>query len=343
LFTSFHHRLGTETWAASLVFMASAATSRSKDTHIIMNKPEHIIPPPYAVLPKQRSSSYPTAGSDPGSAKQRDSVARPALFLAWSNVHELTANQANCGLEDTRECVAEPPLVPFRSRRLDRGLWLLQDAFARRESWSRLNAVPVAVPLPYQLSHRPNYAAVKRAADVAGSLVLLTLLLPVFVLIAVLIRLDSPGPAFFHQRRSGKDGEEFLLWKFRSMRSDAPKYAPSPTSNLDRRLTRIGRLLRRVSIDELPQLINVLKGEMSLVGPRPEMPFIVNRYTSFERRRLAVKPGITGLWQVSPARAHPIHENLQYDLHYIHHQNLVLDGAILLRTIAAVIRGVGAV
>ncbi len=190
---------------------------------------------------------------------------------------------------------------------------------------------------------RPIYAAIKRASDIAVSLVLLALFLPVFILVAALIQLDSPGPAIFRQRRIGKNGEEFLLWKFRSMHVDAPKYAPSPTSALDPRLTRIGRLIRRVSADELPQLVNVLKGEMSLVGPRPEMPFIVDRYTSLERCRLAAKPGITGLWQVSPARAFPIHENLQFDLHYIHHQNLMLDGAILLRTIAAVLQGVGAV
>lgn len=127
------------------------------------------------------------------------------------------------------------------------------------------------------------------------------------------------------------------------MRVDAPKHAPSPTSDLDWRLTRIGRFIRCISIDELPQLINALKGDMSLVGPRPEMPFIVERYTPLERERLAVKPGVTGLWQVSPARALPIHENLHYDLYYIFHQSLKLDGAILLRTIAAVIRGVGAV
>jgi lipopolysaccharide/colanic/teichoic acid biosynthesis glycosyltransferase len=101
--------------------------------------------------------------------------------------------------------------------------------------------------------------------------------------------------------------------------------------------------MRRLSIDELPQLINVLKGDMSLVGPRPEMPFIVARYRSVERERLAVRPGITGLWQISPARAFPIHENLQYDLHYIRNQNLLLDCAIILRTVTAVIHGVGAV
>jgi lipopolysaccharide/colanic/teichoic acid biosynthesis glycosyltransferase len=98
-----------------------------------------------------------------------------------------------------------------------------------------------------------------------------------------------------------------------------------------------------MSIDEIPQLINVLKGEMSLVGPRPEMPFIVARYHALANERLAVRPGITGLWQISPARAFPIHENFQYDLHYIRNQNFVLDCAILARTIAAVIHGVGAV
>jgi lipopolysaccharide/colanic/teichoic acid biosynthesis glycosyltransferase len=98
-----------------------------------------------------------------------------------------------------------------------------------------------------------------------------------------------------------------------------------------------------MSVDEMPQLINVLKGEMSLVGPRPEMPFIVGRYDSVASRRLKVKPGITGLWQISPARAFPIHENLQYDLHYIRNQNLFLDCAIVARTITAVISGVGAV
>jgi lipopolysaccharide/colanic/teichoic acid biosynthesis glycosyltransferase len=97
-----------------------------------------------------------------------------------------------------------------------------------------------------------------------------------------------------------------------------------------------------LSIDELPQLVNVLRGEMSLVGPRPEMPYIVKRYNALERRRLSVKPGMTGLWQISPARSRPIHENLEYDLFYIRRQSMALDCAILLRTITAVVRGVGA-
>jgi lipopolysaccharide/colanic/teichoic acid biosynthesis glycosyltransferase len=127
------------------------------------------------------------------------------------------------------------------------------------------------------------------------------------------------------------------------MRSDVAKYAVSPQSAADKRLTRIGRMIRRLSVDELPQLINVLKGEMSMVGPRPEMPFIVNLYRSVEYERFAVRPGITGLWQISPARAFPIHENIQYDLHYIHNRNFFLDCAIILRTITAVVHGIGAV
>ena len=205
-----------------------------------------------------------------------------------------------------------------------------------------MNEMRYALPSFHVLS-RPWYAAVKRMADAALSLFLLILLMPLLTLTAVAVELDSPGPAFFRQRRIGKDGRTFLIWKFRSMYMDAPRYAASPTSNQDQRLTRIGQLIRRFSVDELPQLINVLRGEMSLVGPRPEMPFIVKGYTAIERQRLAVKPGITGLWQVSPARAFPIHEYLQYDLHYIQNQNLMLDGVILIRTIASVIRGAGAV
>jgi lipopolysaccharide/colanic/teichoic acid biosynthesis glycosyltransferase len=126
------------------------------------------------------------------------------------------------------------------------------------------------------------------------------------------------------------------------MRKDAPHYERSPLSDADVRLTRVGRVIRRFSIDELPQLINVLRGEMSLVGPRPEMPFIVDQYGPFERRRLLVRPGITGLWQISPARAQPIHESMEYDLYYIHRHNIFLDVAILLRTVTAVVRGIGA-
>jgi lipopolysaccharide/colanic/teichoic acid biosynthesis glycosyltransferase len=239
------------------------------------------------------------------------------------------------------DCVPVP--APAGKGGRDNGLWLLRDVFAGHDGWSRVIVESAAgsdcdMPLSGRL-----HLTVKRAGDIAGSIVLLILLSPLLLLIALCVRLDSPGPALFRQRRIGKDGRPFVMWKFRSMRANSGSYSRSPTTDADRRLTRIGRLMRRISLDELPQLWNVVRGEMSLVGPRPEMPFIVYRYTDFERRRLAAKPGLTGLWQVSPARAHPIHENMQYDLHYIQHQNLLLDVAILLRTIVSVIRGVGAV
>ena len=183
---------------------------------------------------------------------------------------------------------------------------------------------------------------VKRVADLALCFPGLVLSLPLFLVTSILIKLDSDGPVFFRQNRVGKDGRVFRLWKFRSMRKDAPHYERSPLSDGDARLTRVGRVIRRFSIDELPQLINVLRGEMSLVGPRPEMPFIVDQYGPFERRRLLVRPGITGLWQISPARALPIHQSMEYDLYYIHRQNIFLDLAILLRTVTAVVRGIGA-
>jgi lipopolysaccharide/colanic/teichoic acid biosynthesis glycosyltransferase len=196
----------------------------------------------------------------------------------------------------------------------------------------------IAVP---KLRVSPN-SLVKRGVDIAGSSVMLIICAPLFAVVAALIKLDSEGPALFRQKRIGKDGEPFDIWKFRSMRIDAHPYARSPVGDHDPRLTRIGRALRRFSIDELPQLVNVLKGEMSLVGPRPEMPYIVEKYGPLERQRLCVRPGITGLWQISPARAMPIHENLNYDFTYIETQCIGLDFIILLRTITAVIRGIGA-
>ena len=212
-----------------------------------------------------------------------------------------------------------------------------------RKGYPHLKVKPLVTTPRYKGTSNYWASAAKRICDVSISIILFLLLLPLFVTVVGLIRLDSPGPALFRHRRVGKDGKEFLLWKFRSMRYGVPAYQPSPTRAADPRLTRVGKLIRRFSIDELPQLLNVITGEMSLVGPRPEMPFIVCGYSEVERMRLRAKPGITGLWQISPARARPIHENLQYDLHYIQHQNLFLDCGILLRTITAVIRGIGAV
>jgi len=177
------------------------------------------------------------------------------------------------------------------------------------------------------------YNLAKRIADVVVSSVLIALLAPFFALISILIRLDSPGPSLFAQKRVGRNGELFDMFKFRSMFVNAPRYARSPTSSHDPRITRAGRLLRRMSLDELPQPFNVLTGTMSLTGPRPEMPFVVERYDSRQRLRLRVKPGITGLWQLSADRAFPIHQNIEYDLYYIRNRTLSMDAAILLHTL----------
>jgi exopolysaccharide biosynthesis polyprenyl glycosylphosphotransferase len=184
------------------------------------------------------------------------------------------------------------------------------------------------------------YERTKRLLDLVLSVTALVILFPVFVLIALAVRLDSPGPIFFRQHRVGKGGRVFEIYKFRSMRVDASKYEFSPTTNEDSRITRIGRILRKLSLDELPQIMNVIKGDMSLVGPRPEMPFIVDSYGPRERWRLSVVPGITGLWQLSADRAYLIHENLQYDLYYIRNRGFFMDIAILLHTLIFAVKGV---
>lgn len=173
----------------------------------------------------------------------------------------------------------------------------------------------------------------QRILDITIAVPLLLLLAPLFFLIALAVRLDSPGPSFFIQQRVGKDGRRFSILKFRSMFVTAPQYELSPVCSSDPRITRIGRVLRRLSLDELPQLINVLVGDMALVGPRPEMPFLVERHPALHRQRLKAKPGITGLWQLSADRPRPIHENIHHDLDYIRNRGIFLDLAILVHTV----------
>lgn len=184
------------------------------------------------------------------------------------------------------------------------------------------------------------YESVKRAFDLVGATLLLFLTAPIMVAIAIMIRLDSPGPVLFQQKRVGQHGKLFTLYKFRSMTMQSPSYELSPTASQDPRITRFGRFLRRTSLDELAQLINVVKGEMSLVGPRPEMPFLVAQHHAAHNQRLRVKPGITGLWQLSADRAFQIHENVHYDLYYIRHRGFFMDFAILLHTLVFAMRGV---
>lgn len=182
----------------------------------------------------------------------------------------------------------------------------------------------------------------KRGLDLVVSILLLVLLSPVLIFTAILIKRESKGPVFFLQQRIGKDGKPFRMVKFRTMHHHMAGDAPTPRSPYDPRITRIGRWLRRYSLDELPQFFNVLVGDMSVVGPRPEMRFIVEQYDALQRERLRVKPGITGLWQISYARQAAIHENLDYDLYYIENQSFLLDVVIIALTAFAVVKGTGA-
>ena len=184
------------------------------------------------------------------------------------------------------------------------------------------------------------YGLAKRVFDIVFSCLVLLVSGPFLLGIAIWIRLDSPGPILFTQTRVGQNGRTFKMFKFRSMRIEASQYEASPTDPSDGRITRAGRFLRRTSLDEIPQLLNVLTGDMSLVGPRPEMPFIVESYTERHRQRLHVVPGITGLWQLSADRHFQIHENIQYDLYYIQNRNFVIDLAILIHTAFFAMNGI---
>lgn len=187
-----------------------------------------------------------------------------------------------------------------------------------------------------------GYPIAKRLLDISVSLTVLIATGIFFLVSAFLIKRESEGPVFFRQVRIGKDGRPFQMIKFRTMHVRDCGDAPAPDSEADPRVTRVGRFLRRYSLDELPNFLNVLRGDMSVVGPRPEMPFIVDTYGPMDRERLRAKPGVTGLWQISYARKNAIHDNLDYDLYYIENQSFLLDLVIIALTGFAVAKGTGA-
>lgn len=204
----------------------------------------------------------------------------------------------------------------------------------------------------FWLSQAPE--AIKRGFDIFTSLAALIALSPLFLFVALLIKLEDRGPVFFAQRRVGQFGREFRMFKFRSMCLDAEKklaevlalnqHKEGVTFKIknDPRITFVGRWLRKFSLDELPQLYNVLTGDMSLVGPRPPLPREVAMYSLAHRRRLAIKPGITCVWQISGRSEIDFSGQVQLDVNYIQSQGFWTDMAILLRTVPAVISGKGA-
>ncbi|MGI8351379.1 sugar transferase [Niallia circulans] len=190
-----------------------------------------------------------------------------------------------------------------------------------------------------------SYLVMKRSIDIIGSFCGLVVLSILFIIIGLLIKLEDPkGKVFFKQLRVGKDGREFYMYKFRSMASDAEErlkelLALNEVSGAmfkmkdDPRVTKVGKFIRKTSLDELPQLINVLKGEMSLVGPRPPLPREVAEYSGYDKQRLLVTPGCTGLWQVSGRSNVGFEEMVELDLRYIKERSILFDTKIILKTV----------
>lgn len=219
--------------------------------------------------------------------------------------------------------------------------------------------VAVTAPVRPAIAINPRYRRAKRVLDVVGTLLLLIPLLPVMALVALAIRLDSPGPIFFRQQRVGQNGVDFVMLKFRSMfvnnneavHEDAIKRfmngealdatnaaSPYKLSN-DARVTRVGRFIRKTSLDELPQFFNVLHGEMSLVGPRPPLAYEVANYKPDHLLRLAGKPGVTGTWQVYGRSRVSFERMMEMDIEYVQQQSLLEDLKLIVLTPTAVLRG----
>lgn len=200
------------------------------------------------------------------------------------------------------------------------------------------------------VNDKKSYLIAKRTMDIIGAMIGLISLSWLFLIVAVLIKLEDPkGPVFFKQIRVGKDGKQFYMYKFRSMVTDAEKRlkellkynevsgAMFKMKN-DPRVTKVGRFIRKTSIDELPQLWNVLKGDMSLVGPRPPLPREVEQYTEYDKQRLLVTPGCTGLWQISGRSNVGFEEMVELDLKYIRERSLLYDIKIIFKTIKIMIK-----
>ncbi len=182
------------------------------------------------------------------------------------------------------------------------------------------------------------YGNLKRGLDIFIALAAMVILSPVLVAIGITIRLSSKGPAVFKQQRAGQNGKPFVFYKFRTMKLDAAPFGPSPKSGEDRRLTKVGKFLRECSLDELPQLFNVLKGDMSIVGPRPLYLSQIPEWSERQKKRLLVKSGLTGLAQIQGRAELTREEKLELDVKYVENAGLLTDIRITLATITQVFR-----
>jgi exopolysaccharide biosynthesis polyprenyl glycosylphosphotransferase len=267
-------------------------------------------------------------------------------------------------VQDKRADLVLVAATAFDTPRLNRLFWALQDVDVDLQITSgtvdllasRMSVQSVAgVPLLYvrRTGITRLQQVIKRTMDIVGSTALLLLLSPLLLGLAIWIRRDSEGPSLFKQVRSGRDGEPFTCWKYRTMVIDAEarraelehlSEGPGLLFKLknDPRITGAGQFLRKYSLDELPQLVNVLRGEMSLVGPRPALPAEVEQYDDWVRNRLKVKPGMTGLWQISGRTETSFSDYVRYDLFYIQNWSLSLDLWIAWRTLRAVLSAEGA-
>lgn len=275
------------------------------------------------------------------------------------------------GLEQARETVQQnaiddvvlalPPYAYERVNRLVSELhdlpvkvWIIPDYFSLALHHASVDQFAGLPMLDLRAPALTEYQRlVKRVFDISISLVALIFALPVMAAIALAIALDSPGPILLRQKRVGENGRIFEMRKFRTMVANADELAYlvetcDEHGRLihkragDPRVTRVGRFLRRLSLDELPQLVNVLKGEMSLVGPRPELPHLVERYEPWQRKRFAVPQGMTGWWQVNGRGDRPMHLNTEDDLYYVQNYSILFDLEIMLKTIWVVLTGKGA-
>ncbi|CAN2050577.1 Bacterial sugar transferase domain-containing protein [Candidatus Magnetomoraceae bacterium gMMP-13] len=245
------------------------------------------------------------------------------IFLAISNISNETCIKI---LEQLKKDNVKVSFIPN-----------LYKVFVHRVNIRHIGQIPIVEE--YEEEAGKIYLRMKRYSDILMAVMLMILLFPVLLVISATIKIDSKGPVFFRQKRVGINGRLFEIFKFRSMIAASDPYAVSPTKKNDLRITKVGKILRKTSLDELPQLFNVLKGDMSFVGPRPEMPFIVDSYSEIHQERLKVLPGITGLWQLSGDREKAIHENMDYDLYYIKNRCFLLDMVILLETLLFAFKG----